>query len=175
MPIVTFSIPQSTFETLKNQALSEDESANLIAKRLLLSLLEPTESLTLDETSKILDRLEKLEATLDDKLYDNLDSKLEEKIPQSKHWIALEKEINELKDSFQELVGQLSSNLSSDEEEKGLNDGQLSEKLSAMGRGVSNTTVNRWRKGQRKPSGKNENIFQEFEIRGDRWFPIKHK
>jgi hypothetical protein len=53
---------------------------------------------------------------------------------------------------------------------EGLMDKELAEKLTAMGRKVGYSAVNLWRHGKSTPSGKNKDIFKEWEVRGDRWF-----
>jgi DNA-binding transcriptional regulator YiaG len=49
----------------------------------------------------------------------------------------------------------------------GLSDEQMANMLS-----VDVGTVRRWRKGERKPSKANANLFDRWEIRGDRWHQI---
>lgn len=56
-------------------------------------------------------------------------------------------------------------------EDKGFTDKELAEYLTEQGRKTTQASVNRWRHKKRKPSGQNEKIFSEFEIRGDHWFP----
>lgn len=52
----------------------------------------------------------------------------------------------------------------------GLTDKELAEKLTAMGRNTTFSTANRWRHGKSNPTGKNKNLFNEWEVKGDRWF-----
>ena len=49
----------------------------------------------------------------------------------------------------------------------GLNDEQMANMLS-----VDVGTVRRWRKGERKPSKANLNLFDRWEVRDDRWYQI---
>jgi DNA-binding transcriptional regulator YiaG len=48
--------------------------------------------------------------------------------------------------------------------EGGLSDRELSERL-----GVSPSAVNRWRTAERKPSRDNADLFDQWEVKGDKW------
>ena len=54
---------------------------------------------------------------------------------------------------------------------KGLTDKELANLLTKQKKKVTSSTINRWRNGKSNPSGKNKNLFQEWRIERDRWFP----
>ncbi len=53
----------------------------------------------------------------------------------------------------------------------GITDKELVSLLDKIGRKVTYKTVNKWRNGKSNPIGKNKNLFNEWEIKGDLWFP----
>ncbi len=53
--------------------------------------------------------------------------------------------------------------------DKGLTDRELADLLAKQGKKTTASTVNRWRNGKTNPTGKNKNLFEEWEVRGDRW------
>lgn len=53
----------------------------------------------------------------------------------------------------------------------GLTDKELVSLLEKIGRKVTYRTVNKWRNGKSNPIGKNKNLFDEWEVKGDHWFP----
>ena len=96
MPVITFSLPQSIYEQLASKALDDSESPNLVAKRLILGFLGDGSNLSLDESSKLLSRIETLESRLDE----SLDGSIEDAIANHPKFKAIE---NELRDELKEL------------------------------------------------------------------------
>lgn len=102
-----------------------------------------------------------------------LSNKLEqETIKQNSKIVSLELQIDKLKS---QLSSHSTNNISTQKIAKKayktksnlLNDRQLAEILE-----VAPNTVNRWRTKRRKPSKKHQNIFERYEVVGNRWREI---